>query len=337
MAIAYAVSGSGPTLVHLPGVPLSNFAAERRIPSLKQAYSGLTKQLRFVQYDGRGTGHSQRDVDGVTLDAMLRDLEAVVAAVSADRFTLLGFYMSCLAAIAYASRHPARVKSLVLFGGATRGWDLMSSDRTQALISLIDRDWGMFVESATHAWLGWPDPLTGALAAEAFREATTPTIARQAMREASRMDVTSEAQAVRCPALVLHRPDASGTPLGAAETLAAALPDCRLELLPGTSSHLFGEHPDEVVQRIVQFIANPSAPPTSRPPGRAASGAERGLSPREADVLRCLAAGDSNGEIARRLGLSVNTVERHVTNVYRKIDARSRSDATAFAIRTGIV
>ena len=37
-----------------------------------------------------------------------------------------------------------------------------------------------------------------------------------------------------------------------------------------------------------------------------------------------------------RLGVSVNTVERHVANVYRKIDARGRADATAWAIRHGV-
>jgi DNA-binding CsgD family transcriptional regulator len=59
------------------------------------------------------------------------------------------------------------------------------------------------------------------------------------------------------------------------------------------------------------------------------------LTSREADVLRLLAAGGSNAQIARRLGLSVHTVERHVANLYRKIGARGRADATAFAIRRG--
>jgi DNA-binding CsgD family transcriptional regulator len=58
-----------------------------------------------------------------------------------------------------------------------------------------------------------------------------------------------------------------------------------------------------------------------------------GLTPRELEVLRHLAAGDANQEIATRLGLSVHTVERHVANIYRKIDARGRADATAYALR----
>ncbi len=65
--------------------------------------------------------------------------------------------------------------------------------------------------------------------------------------------------------------------------------------------------------------------------------AAAGLSRRELEVLKLVAAGDSNGEIARRLGLSPHTVERHVANIYRKIDARGRADATAFAVRHGLV
>jgi predicted transcriptional regulator len=49
-----------------------------------------------------------------------------------------------------------------------------------------------------------------------------------------------------------------------------------------------------------------------------------------------VAAGESNRQIARRLGLSPHTVERHVANLYRKIGARGRADATAYALRSGL-
>jgi non-specific serine/threonine protein kinase len=57
-----------------------------------------------------------------------------------------------------------------------------------------------------------------------------------------------------------------------------------------------------------------------------------GLTSREADVLRLLAHGQSNKEIAAELVLSVRTVERHITNLYAKIGARGKADATAYAI-----
>ena len=65
--------------------------------------------------------------------------------------------------------------------------------------------------------------------------------------------------------------------------------------------------------------------------------APAGLSPREIEVLRLLAAGRSNREIADTLFLSTRTVERHITNLYTKIDAHGRSEAIAFAHEHGLV
>lgn len=57
-----------------------------------------------------------------------------------------------------------------------------------------------------------------------------------------------------------------------------------------------------------------------------------GLTIREVEVLRLVAQGSSNREIAADLVLSARTVKRHLTNIYRKISARGRADATAYAL-----
>ncbi len=61
-----------------------------------------------------------------------------------------------------------------------------------------------------------------------------------------------------------------------------------------------------------------------------------GLSRREVEVLRLLAAGKSNREIAEMLVLSEKTVVNHLTNVYAKTGADNRAAAAAFAIRNGL-
>jgi DNA-binding NarL/FixJ family response regulator len=61
------------------------------------------------------------------------------------------------------------------------------------------------------------------------------------------------------------------------------------------------------------------------------------LSGRERDVLRSLAAGDSLGETANRLKISVSTVQTHLKNVMRKLNARSRVAAAVLAARAGIL
>jgi DNA-binding NarL/FixJ family response regulator len=62
-----------------------------------------------------------------------------------------------------------------------------------------------------------------------------------------------------------------------------------------------------------------------------------GLSTRELEILRLVAAGHGNQEIADALVLSVRTVENHVARIYAKIGARSRAEATAYAFRRGVV
>jgi DNA-binding CsgD family transcriptional regulator len=62
-----------------------------------------------------------------------------------------------------------------------------------------------------------------------------------------------------------------------------------------------------------------------------------GLTRRELEILRLIAAGRSNREIAAELAMSVRTAERHIANVYLKIDANGRAEAIAFAHRNGLV
>ncbi|MFN8514132.1 MAG: helix-turn-helix transcriptional regulator [Chloroflexia bacterium] len=58
-----------------------------------------------------------------------------------------------------------------------------------------------------------------------------------------------------------------------------------------------------------------------------------GLSPREAEVLGMAGQGGSNQDIAQALFLSPRTVQRHIANVYLKIGAHNRAEATAYALK----
>lgn len=66
-------------------------------------------------------------------------------------------------------------------------------------------------------------------------------------------------------------------------------------------------------------------------------GSGSALSPREVEVLRLVAAGHTNHEIAERLVLSTHTVARHVQNIYAKVGVSSRAAATAYAFDHGLV
>jgi ATP/maltotriose-dependent transcriptional regulator MalT len=71
--------------------------------------------------------------------------------------------------------------------------------------------------------------------------------------------------------------------------------------------------------------------------GSAGDSRPGGLSPREIEVLRLVAAGRSNREIAAELVISERTVDRHVSNIFTKLGVSSRSAATAYAYAHKVV
>lgn len=61
------------------------------------------------------------------------------------------------------------------------------------------------------------------------------------------------------------------------------------------------------------------------------------LSPREREVLRLIARGNTNKEIAQELSISVRTVERHRSSIMKKIGLQNRAELVAYAVREGIL
>lgn len=84
----------------------------------------------------------------------------------------------------------------------------------------------------------------------------------------------------------------------------------------------------------VRVFARPAAVPFD---GNPAAQAALGISGRELAVLRELAAGRSNKEIAERLHVSPNTIKTHVARLFEKLGARRRTDAIARARELGLV
>ena len=80
------------------------------------------------------------------------------------------------------------------------------------------------------------------------------------------------------------------------------------------------------------FAARPSPPAFYPVPGN-----QESLSDRELEVLKHVAEGLSNKEIASVLAISTHTVARHVTNIMRKLDAANRAQAATMALRTGLL
>jgi DNA-binding CsgD family transcriptional regulator len=126
---------------------------------------------------------------------------------------------------------------------------------------------------------------------------------------------------VQAPVLVLQGPTGKRE---TAQRIASRLTDARIAFLDLYSLPPLWGDGDEISSLIEAFLDEGAVMATGASPG--------GLSPRQAEVLRLIAEGRSNKEIAEQLVLSLRTVERHVADLYTKLDIRNRAEATAFAM-----
>jgi DNA-binding NarL/FixJ family response regulator len=83
----------------------------------------------------------------------------------------------------------------------------------------------------------------------------------------------------------------------------------------------------EVLRRVARALATP----------RQSADVEVSLTQRENEVLKLLAQGARNNEIARSLGISFETVKDHVHNIFRKIGATDRTQVAIWAVRKGLI
>ncbi len=357
VSLAFWSLGKGEPLVYMAGGPWSHIELWQ-VPECRRWYERLARDRMLVRYDMRGTGLSERSASDFSLDALVLDVEAVVDRLGLDGFALLGAADAGPVAVAYAARHPERVSRLVLWCCWARNADI-SSPRLRAWRGLIDQDWELMTETCAHIVLGWSGGEVGRRAAQHLRESVTPETARQALDALRRFDVTHLLPEVKAPTLVLHRREVSWLPVDIARGLASAIRGARLTLLEGDSTAPYLGDTEAAASAIDEFLGDGEAfggredsqiaglrtTPAQKPfveegagsrKGRARAHAN-GLTEREVEVLRLLAGGQTNKEIAQELVLSVRTVERHIGNIYGKIRARGRADATAYALTRRLV
>ena len=123
--LAYCCVGNGPPLVKT-GNWMTHLEKDLESPIWRHLYRDLASEHTFVRYDARGNGLSDWEVDEISFETFVRDLEAVVDAVGLKRFALLGISQGCAVSVAYAVRHPERVTHLILYGGFAQGWNRRS-------------------------------------------------------------------------------------------------------------------------------------------------------------------------------------------------------------------
>ena len=236
VSIAYSVCGEGPPLVFVAAWPFCHLDAEWSLPTWRHLDEQLAARTRLVRFDGRGAGLSQRDVDDLSLEARVLDLEAVADHLGLASFDLSAYAMSGPVAIEYAARHPERIDHLILSDALARTAEYIAVPTVQGLVAMANSDWNTFTETISSVLFGWAPGEEARKMAVYLRECVTPEQGRAILSAAfaSEVDVTARLADVQAPTLVTYSRDAAFPGVDGARSLASALPNATLAATEGT-------------------------------------------------------------------------------------------------------
>ena len=256
--LAYAMSGQGKALVKTANW-MNHLEYDWACPIWHPFLSGLSKSHKLVRYDARGNGMSDWDVDELSLDAWVSDLETVVDAAGLKEFPLLGVSQGCAISIAYAVRHPERVTHLILYGGFAVGANKRTSQeaaKRKALTTLVRLEWGADSPSIRQLFAASMIPDATKEQIDSFNElqrrATSAECAARYLETTAEFDVTELLPQVKVPTLVMHARGDAQVPLEAGRQMAAAIPGARFVALQGNNHVLLGQDPG--MQRFFEEI-----------------------------------------------------------------------------------
>ncbi|HVH29335.1 MAG TPA: alpha/beta fold hydrolase [Vicinamibacterales bacterium] len=274
--IAYSAVGTGPPLAKAANW-LSHIEYEWDSPVWKHWIGELSQRHLLVRWDERGCGLSDWNVEDISLDAWVRDQEAVVDALSLDRFALLGISQGGAVAAAYAARHPERVSHLVLCGAYARGWRHRGNAREiearTALVNLTRLGWGQNNPAFRQLFTTRFIPDAGAAEMEWFndlqRVSSSPENAARLMEGFSRLDVRALLADIKAPTIVFHSRHDNVVSFDEGRLLAAGIQGSTFVPLPSRNHLLLEREPAWPIflRELGTFLGWPETAPTPSYPG----------------------------------------------------------------------
>jgi pimeloyl-ACP methyl ester carboxylesterase len=342
--IAWASSGKGPPLVKAANW-LNHLEFDWESPVWRHIIRELVGEFRLIRYDQRGNGLSDWEVENLSFDAFVSDLEAVVDAAGLEKFSLFGISQGCAQSIAYAVRHPQRVDKLILHGGYARGYAHRSPEereRRRALNTLVLNGWGKNNPAFRQVFSAMFFPEGTADVHDAWNELQRiTTSAENAVRIAeanAALDVRDLLPRVQAPALVLHCRNEEAVDFEFARELASGIPNARLVSIDSRNHLLLESEPgwQKWVREVRAFMGLPPEKPED------GAAVDAGVAAR-VPVADSLAAASPVGGAARAPGVDSSQalsagemllhyrIEEHISSggmgaVYRAHDTNLRRD-----------
>ena len=333
LRVAYATVGSGPALV-FPPPSFGHLQIEWEREEVRAFHEIFAARYTVVRYDRLGTGLSDRirPPETLTVDAEVDVLEALCDQLGLGRVSLFGFSYGGVVAAAFAARRPERVARLLLYASYARGGGVVSRDVLESVVAVLRADWELGSRLVAEAFIPGADRDVACWFADLRRASTDGETAASLLELWHRGDVRDRLGAILAPTLVLHRRDDVVVPFGLGRELAALVPGARLEELEGRWHQPWMGDTGALIRHAAGFLRVPVADHASH-----GSDEPSPLTPRETEVLRLIAAGLGDAEIAERLVLSRHTVHRHVANIRNRLRQPSRAAAAAYAARLSLI
>jgi len=234
--IAYAVTGSGPPLVWVPGW-VSHAEIDWDWPVLGERYHDLTKSFTLLRIDKRGTGLSTRGLPKYSRELFVKDVEAVVDHAGLDRFALAGYSEGGPVALDYAAHHPDRVSHLILMGSGLLNPDEHPemAEFVRAMVTIVRKSWGSAVKMLSDVFLGEDAPADAQQRFAAYqRDSANPHDAAEMLAAViGSFNVADLAAAIKTPTLVIHARSDAAVPIEFGQRLAEAIPGASFKSIEG--------------------------------------------------------------------------------------------------------
>jgi len=300
--LAYSVIGKGSPLVKTANW-LNHIEHDWQSPLWRHWIEQFTRGRSLIRYDERGNGMSDWDSPELSFDAFVQDLETIVDELELETFDLLAISQGAAVAVAYAVRHPQRVRKLVVLNGYALGWarrgDAENLARREAMVTLTEVGWGadnpayrqlftnLYIPGASPKQMGWFNELQ--------RLSASPENAVKLQRVLSEIDVSDLLAKVEVPTLIFHSRNDQAIPFSQGEELAAGIAGAKFVPLDSDNHILLESEPAwetfaKVSREFLDEGEAPHAPTVSKPAPAFAT-----CTARDGAKLRYAVAGDGEG------------------------------------------
>lgn len=319
--VGFAVAGSGPPLMWLPGW-VSHLELGWAFTQERRFYEAVATDRTLIRYDRPGCGLSDPCPSADPTALEMEVISAVAAAVGADSFDLIATSLSVPLALIWAGARPETVRRLVLYGGWLRGDNLGPPGVREHILGLVEQHWGLGSDVLTDIFAPDADAEFRAAFALYQRRSCEAATARRLLALGYDLDVTADAAKVVAPTTVIHREDDRAVPVAEGRRVAAATGSGAFVQLAGRTHIPFAGDSNALIDALRSGMGLPRSPARFRPT----------LTGRQLEVAALVAKGMSNRQIAERLVITERSAETHVERIRYRLGFRNRAQIAAWYV-----